>query len=160
MFTITVLAVGKIKEDFYRTAVEEYGKRLQGYCCLQLTQLPETRLPKEPSAAQIAAGLAKEGELIRAHLPKNAWFCVLTPEGKQMSSPGLAQTLAQVKTGGYSGACFLLGSSYGIAPEIKAMADLRLSFSPMTFPHHLARVMLMEQLYRAESLQAGGKYHK
>ncbi len=160
MFNITVLAMGKLKEKFYLAAVEEYAKRLGGYCKFQLLELPEHRLPENPSPAQIREGLAREAVLIKEKLPKGAWFCVLTPEGRQMSSEALAQTLAGVKTGGRGAACFLLGSSFGIDPSVKAMADLKLSFSPMTFPHHLARVMLLEQLYRAETIQAGSKYHK
>lgn len=160
MFTLTVLAVGKLKEKFYLGAVEEYAKRLRGYCEFRLIELPEHRLPENPSSAQIADALAREAVLVREKIPKGAWFCVLTPEGKQLSSEALAAKLAQVKSGGKSAACFLIGSSFGMAPELKAMADLRLSFSPMTFPHHLARVMLLEQLYRAESIQAGTKYHK
>ena len=160
MFNITVLAMGKLKEKFYIQAVEEYSKRLAGSCKFQLLELPDYRLPDDPSPAQIAEGLSREGQLIREKLPKGAWFCVLTPEGKKLSSEGFARTLAEVKTGGRSAACFLLGSSFGIAPEIKALADLKLSFSDMTFPHHLARVMLLEQLYRAESIQAGSRYHK
>ncbi len=160
MFTVTVLAMGKLKEKFYIQAVEEYAKRLSGYCRFELLELPEYRLPENPSPAEIADGLAREARLIREKLPKGAWFCVLTPEGKKLSSEGFAETLAAVKTGGRSAACFLLGSSFGIAPEIKALADLKLSFSDMTFPHHLARVMLLEQLYRAESIQAGTRYHK
>ena len=112
------------------------------------------------SAAQIAQGLQKEAELIRAKLPKGCFFCVLTPEGRLLSSGQLADTLRQAKLGGRSGVCFLIGSSFGIAPEIKALADLQLSMSRMTFPHHLARVMALEQLYRAEAIQAGSKYHK
>ena len=160
MFNVTVLAMGKLKEKFYIQAVEEYAKRLGAYCKFQLLELPEYRLPEDPSPAQIAEGLAREAQLIREKLPKGAWFCVLTPEGKKLSSESFAKTLAEVKTGGRSAACFLLGSSFGIAPEIKALADLRLSFSDMTFPHHLARIMLLEQIYRAESIQAGSKYHK
>ena len=160
MFTVTVLAMGKLKEKFYIQAVEEYAKRLSGYCRFELLELPEHRLPETPSPAEIADGLTREGRLIREKLPKGAWFCVLTPEGKKLSSEGFAKVLAEVKTGGRSAACFLLGSSFGIAPEIKALADLKLSFSDMTFPHHLARVMLLEQLYRAESIQAGSRYHK
>ena len=160
MFNVTVLAMGKLKEKFYIQAVEEYEKRLSGFCKFQLVELPEHRLPENPSPAEIADGLAREARLIREKLPKGAWFCVLTPEGKKLSSEGFAETLAAVKTGGRSAACFLLGSSFGIAPEIKALADLKLSFSDMTFPHHLARVMLLEQLYRAESIQAGTRYHK
>ena len=157
---ITVIAMGKLKEKFYIQAVEEYAKRLSVFCKFQLMELPEYRLPEDPSPAQIADGLAREAQLIREKLPKGAWFCVLTPEGKKLSSEGLADTLAQVKNSGKSQLCFLLGSSFGIDPGIKAMADLRLSFSDMTFPHHLARVMLLEQIYRAESIQAGSRYHK
>ena len=160
MFAITVLAMGKLKEKFYIQAVEEYAKRLGGYCKFQLLELPEHRLPDNPSPAQIADGLAREAQTIREKIPRGAWFCVLTPEGKSLSSENFARTLAEVKTAGRSAACFLLGSSFGIAPEIKALADFRLSFSPMTFPHHLARVMLLEQLYRAESIQVGSRYHK
>jgi 23S rRNA (pseudouridine1915-N3)-methyltransferase len=160
MFNVTVISVGKLKERYYQQAVGEYVKRLSGFCKLEMIELPEHRLPDAPSPAEIAAGLSREGQMIREKLPKGAWFCVLTPEGKKLSSEGFAAALAEVKNSGRSAACFLLGSSFGIAPEIKALADLRLSFSDMTFPHHLARVMLLEQLYRAESIQAGSRYHK
>ena len=160
MFSVTVIAMGKLKEKFYIQAAEEYAKRLSGFCRFQLLELPEHRLPEDPSPAQIAEGLAREGQQIREKLPKGAWFCVLTPEGKRLSSEAFAETLAGVKTGGRSSACFLLGSSFGIAPEIKALADLKLSFSDMTFPHHLARIMLLEQLYRAENIQNHTRYHK
>jgi len=160
MWNVTVLATGKLKEGFYISAAEEYARRLKGYCELRLLELPEVRLPEQPSAAQIAAALQREAAAVREKLPKGAWLCVLTPEGKKLSSEAFAQTLANVKTGGRSAACFVLGSSYGLAPELKREADLRLSFSDMTFPHHLARVMLLEQLYRAETIQAGAKYHK
>ena len=160
MFSVTVISVGKLKERYFQQAVEEYVKRLSGLCKVQVLELPEYHLPEDPSPAQIADGLAREAQTIREKLPKGAWFCVLTPEGKKLSSENFARTLAEVKNSGRSSACFLLGSSFGIAPEIKALADLKLSFSDMTFPHHLARVMLLEQLYRAENIQAGSKYHK
>lgn len=160
MFRITLLTVGKLKEKFYLAAVEEYQKRLKSYCEFSLVELPETRLPDDPSAAQIAAGLSKEAELIVQKLPKGAWFCVLTPEGTELSSERLAQKLEEVKLSGRGAACFLIGSSFGIAPEIKKQADFRLSFGPMTFPHHLMRVMALEQLYRAQAILAGTKYHK
>lgn len=160
MFTITILTVGKLKEKFYLSACEEYLKRMKGYCSCNLIELPEYRLPDNPSRTEIEAGLAKEAEEIKKRIPKGSFFCVCTPEGKEMSSKGLADTLRQIKSGGKSSACFLIGSSFGIDPSIKAMADLRLSMSRMTFPHHLFRVMLLEQLYRAESIQAGTKYHK
>jgi len=160
MFDITLITVGKLKEKFYLSAAEEYAKRLKAYCSFQLLELPEYRLPENPSPAEIAAGLDKEAEQILQKIPKGAWFCIFTPEGKLLSSESFADKLKEVKLSGKSSACFLIGSSFGIAPQIKAKADFRLSMSPMTFPHHLARIMVLEQLYRAEAIQAGSKYHK
>lgn len=160
MFEITLIAMGKLKEKFYLAAAEEYEKRLKGYCKFNLLELPEVRLPEDPSPAEIAAGLEKEAEQIFSKIPKGAWLCILTPEGKLLSSESLAEKLQDIKNNGKSSACFLIGSSFGISPRVKAAADLRLSMSPMTFPHHLARIMVMEQLYRAEAIQAGSKYHK
>ena len=160
MFSITLICMGKCKEKFYISAAEEYTKRLGGYCQFKLLELPEHRLPDDPSPAEIEQGLAREAEAIEKAIPKGAWFCVLTPEGKLQSSEELAQTLKTVKNSGKSSACFLIGSSFGIHARIKTMADHKLSMSKMTFPHHLARVMVLEQLYRAEAIQAGSKYHK
>ena len=160
LFEITLITVGKLKEKFYIAAADEYEKRLKGYCSFRIIEIPEIKLPDNPSPAEIAAGLSREAELIRAKIPKSAWFCVLTPEGKMLSSEGLASKLADVKLSGKSSACFLIGSSFGMSDAVKTAADFRLSMSPMTFPHHLARVMVLEQLYRAEAIQAGSKYHK
>jgi len=160
MFEITLIAMGKLKEKFYLSAAAEYEKRMKGYCQFRILELPEVRLPEDPSPAEIAAGLEKEADLILSRIPKGAWLCVLTPEGKMLSSEALAEKLRDVKNSGKSSACFLIGSSFGMAPRIKEKADFRLSMSPMTFPHHLARVMVLEQLYRAEAIQAGSKYHK
>ena len=160
MFQITLITVGKLKEKFYLSAAAEYEKRLKGYCSFQIIELPETRLPDDPSPAEITAGLEKEADLILSKIQKNAWFCVLTPEGKLLSSENLASKMAEIKLSGKSSACFLIGSSFGIADRVKQKADFRLSMSPMTFPHHLARVMVLEQIYRAEAIQAGSKYHK
>lgn len=160
MFEITLIAMGKLKEKFYLSAAEEYGKRMKGYCQFKLLELPETRLSDNPSPAEISAGLEKEAELILSKIPKGAWFCTLTPEGKMLSSEALAAKLTDIKNSGKSSACFLIGSSFGIAQRIKEKADFKLSMSPMTFPHHLARIMVLEQLYRAEAIQAGSKYHK
>lgn len=160
MFEITLITVGKLKEKFYLDASAEYCKRLKAYCKFQLVELPETRLSDAPSPAEITAGLEKEGELILSKLPRGCWFCVLTPEGKLLSSEQLAAQMETIKNAGKSSACFLIGSSFGIAKNIKDRADMKLSMSPMTFPHHLARVMVLEQLYRAEAIQAGSKYHK
>ncbi len=160
MFEITLLAMGKLKEKFYISACEEYAKRLGAYCKFRLEELPEVRLPDDPSPAEIAAGLEKEADVIFSKIPKGAWLCIFTPEGKELSSEAFAKKLADVKLSGKSSVCFLIGSSFGISPNVKAAADLRLSMGPMTFPHHLARVMVLEQLYRAEAIQAGSKYHK
>lgn len=160
MFEITLITMGKLKEKFYLSAAAEYEKRLSGYCQFKLLELPEYRLPENPSPTDISAGLEKEADLIFSKIPKGAWFCVFTPEGKELSSEQFAAKLKEVKLSGKSSACFLIGSSFGMAPRVKSRADFRLSMGPMTFPHHLARIMVLEQLYRAEAIQAGSKYHK
>ena len=160
MFEMTLITMGKLKEKFYISAAAEYEKRLKGYCQFKLLELPESRLPDNPSPAEISAGLEKEADLIISKIPKGAWFCVLTPEGKMLSSEAMADKLRDVKNSGKSSVCFLIGSSFGMAQRIKEKADFKLSMSPMTFPHHLARIMVLEQLYRAEAIQAGSKYHK
>lgn len=160
MFEITLITMGKLKEKFYLSAAEEYKKRLGGYCRFSLLELPEVRLPDDPSPAEISAGLEKEADLIFSKIPKGAWFCVFTPEGKELSSEKFVGVLKDVKLSGKSSACFLIGSSFGMSPRVKSKADLKLSMGPMTFPHHLARIMVLEQLYRAEAIQAGSKYHK
>lgn len=160
MFSITLITVGKLKEKFYIAAAEEYEKRLKGFCQFNHISITESRLNDNPSPTEISAGLEKEAEQIIAKVPKGAWFCVLTPEGKQLSSESLAEKMSEIKVSGKSNACFLIGSSFGIAQQVKERADFKLSMSPMTFPHHLARIMVLEQLYRAEAIQAGSKYHK
>lgn len=160
MFNITLIAMGKLKEKFYLSAAAEYCKRLNGYCSFQLLELPEYRLSDNPSPAEIQAGLEKEADSIIAKIPKGAWFCIFTPEGKNISSEEFAQKMKDIKLSGKSNACFLIGSSFGIADRIKKMADGKISMGKMTFPHHLARIMVLEQLYRAEAIQAGSKYHK
>lgn len=160
MFDITLICMGKLKEKFYIQAAQEYEKRLGAYCRFRLLELPEYKLPEDPSPAQIVTGLDKEAEQIISKIPKGSWLCIWTPEGKMLSSEDLAEQLKDVKLSGKSSACFLIGSSFGISQKIKDMADFKLSMSKMTFPHHLARIMVLEQLYRAEAIQAGSKYHK
>ena len=160
MFDITLIVMGKLKEKFYLSAAAEYEKRLKGYCSFKLVELPEHRLPEDPSPAEIQAGLDKEAELIFQKVPKNAWLCIFTPEGKILSSEEFAGKLKDVKNSGKSSACFLIGSSFGISQKVKDKADFKLSMGKMTFPHHLARIMVLEQIYRAEAIQAGSKYHK
>lgn len=160
MFDITLITMGKLKEKFYISAAEEYKKRLSGYCRFSILELPEVRLPDDPSPAEISAGLEKEADLIFSKIPRGSWFCVFTPEGKELSSEKFADKLKEVKLSGKSSACFLIGSSFGMAQRVKERADFKLSMGPMTFPHHLARIMVLEQIYRAEAIQAGSKYHK
>ncbi len=160
MFDITLITIGKLKDKFYISAAAAYANRLGGYCRVQLRELPVSRLPENPSDAEIAAGLEREADTILERIPKGAWFCVFTPEGRELSSEDFAQKLREVKLSGKSSACFLIGSSFGIALRVKQRADWKLSMGKMTFPHHLARIMVLEQLYRAEAIQAGSKYHK
>ena len=160
MFDITLIVMGKLKEKFYLSAAEEYQKRLKGYCSFKIVELPEHRLPDDPSPAEIQTGLDKEAELIFQKIPKGAWLCIFTPEGKILSSEEFAGKLKEVKNMGKSSACFLIGSSFGISQKVKDKADFKLSMGKMTFPHHLARIMVLEQLFRAEAILAGSKYHK
>lgn len=160
MLNITVLCVGKLKETFYIAAVREYEKRLKGYCKLTLLELPEEKLPNAPSQAQINAALEKEAQAIFSKLPKRATLVALCIEGKELSSEQLAQKFQQWATSGVSAIALVIGSSYGLHPLVKQQAALRLSMSPMTFPHHLARVMLLEQVYRAFKINEGSLYHK
>ncbi len=160
MQKVTLLCVGKLKERFYTEATAEYAKRLSRFCSLDIIELPESRLPDDPSPAQIRQALEAEAALIRAKLPKGAAVIAMCIEGKTLSSPQLADRMARFAVGGDSSLVFLIGGSVGLDESIKAQADLRLSMSPMTFPHHLARVMLLEQIYRAYQINAGTKYHK
>ena len=160
MLDVHILCVGKLKERFYTEAAAEYVKRLGGYCRLTLTELPEERLPKSPSRAQIDAALEKEAAAIRARLPQNASLVALCVEGKLRSSEELARLVADWSLSSAKHLVFLIGGSYGLHPSLKERAWVKLSMSPMTFPHHLARVMLLEQLYRAFKINEGSDYHK
>ncbi len=160
MLNVTVLCVGRLKEQFYKDASAEYQKRLAPFCRLTVTELPEERLPRNPSEAQIEAALGREAEAVRAKLPPGGVLAALCVEGQLLSSEQLAGRLRTWEMGSAGRVVFLLGSSNGLHGSLKAEARLCLSMSPMTFPHHLARVMLLEQLYRGFSINSGGKYHK
>ena len=160
MQKITVLCVGKLKEKFYLDATAEYAKRLSRYCKLDILELPESRLPEEPSPAQIQQALDAEAAAITAKLPKGGALVALCIEGTPCSSEEMSRKMQQLAVSGKTQLTFLIGGSVGLSEELKRRADWRLSMSPMTFPHHLARVMVLEQLYRAEAIQAGSKYHK
>ena len=161
MLNIKIICVGKLKERFYTDAANEYVKRLGGYCKPEIVELPEHRLPTEnPVSAQIGAALEKESAAIEAKIPAGAFTVALCVEGADIDSAGLAELLSKCAGTGTSRLCFIVGGSHGLHDSIKNKADIKLSMSKMTFPHTLARVMLLEQLYRAFKIIEGGKYHK
>lgn len=160
MQRVNVLCVGKLKEKFYADAAAEYVKRLGRCCRLEVTELPEQRLPEDPSPAQIAQALAAEAAAIRERLPRSGAVVALCIEGQLCSSEDLARRLNDLAVGGAGQVTFLIGGSFGLDESLKRSADWRMSMSPMTFPHHMARVMLLEQLYRAYQIQQGTRYHK
>ena len=160
MQKVTILCVGKLKEKFYIEATAEYAKRLSRFCKLEILELPESRLSDNPSQGEISQALAAEAALIESRLPKGGAVIAMCIEGKELSSTQLAAKMTELAVGGASQLTFLIGGSVGLDECLKRRADLRLSMSPMTFPHHLARVMLLEQIYRAYQINAGTKYHK
>ena len=160
MQRVTVLCVGKLKERFYTDAAAEYVKRLQRYCKLDVVELPEYRLPEEPSPAEIQKALQTEGAAIRERLPRGGAVVALCIEGKPCSSEELSRRIIDFGVQGKTQITFLIGGSVGLDEGIKKQADWRLSMSPMTFPHHMARIMLLEQIYRAYQIAAGTKSHK
>lgn len=160
MLKLDVITVGKLKEDYLKKACEEYLKRLGAFVRTQVIELPEYKMPQNPSEAQIAACIQAEGESILAKIPAQSYVVAMCIEGKMLSSEELAQTMMQVQNRGMSQISLLIGGSWGLSDSVKARADLKLSMSRMTFPHQLARVMLLEQLYRACSINNHSKYHK
>ena len=160
MQKVTLICVGKLKERFYAEAASEYVKRLGRYCKLTVMGLPEERLPENPSQAQIDGALEKEAAAIRGRLPSSARLIALCVEGRERSSEDLARLMETWAGRGESQLVFLIGGSYGLHESIKARAAEKLSMSPLTFPHHLARVMRLAQIYRACQLNAGTRYHK
>ena len=160
MLSVHLLCVGKLKERFYIEAAAEYQKRLAGYCKLTLVELPEERLPQNPTQGQIEKALAKEADAIRGKLPPSASVVALCVEGRLRSSEELASLMSTWEHSSAKHLVFVIGGSYGLHPSIKAQAWAQLSMSPMTFPHHLARVMLLEQVYRGFKINEGSSYHK
>jgi len=159
MLTITILAVGKLKDQWLHTAVAEYQKRASSYFNLKIEEIPQAKLPHNPSDALVSAALEREAAEILKRIPPRAWVSVLCIEGNSVSSAGLAKKLERISNE-TSHAVFIIGSSHGLSNTVKAAVKDKISMSAMTFSHRLARVMLCEQLYRAGSILAGGKYHK
>lgn len=160
MLNLTLACIGTLKEKYLRDAAAEYTKRLSPYCKLHIIEIGEARIPDNPSLAQISAGLAQEGTRLLAKIPPGAYTVALCIEGEMLSSEELGQRLNKTMVNGASQIAMVIGGSWGLSPEMKKKADSRLSLSRMTFPHQLTRILLLEQLYRAFQINAGGKYHK
>lgn len=160
MLGISLVCVGRMREKHYAAAFDEYKKRLGAYCSFELLEIPEQRLGDSPSAAEIIVALEKEGAEILKHVPGRAAVVSMCVEGRMLSSAELSQQMEDFAIAGKSRICFIVGGSFGLHDSVKERSDLRLSMSRMTFPHHLVRVMLMEQVYRAFNISAGTKYHK
>ena len=159
MATVKFISVGTLKEDYLRDAVAEYHKRLSGFCKVEDINIKESRLPQDPSDKEIARALDEEGKQIIAAMGNRAYKIALCVEGKQFSSPELAEKIENAFANS-SEICFVIGSSHGLSNEMKAAADLKLSFSKLTFPHQLMRVVLAEAIYRCMTIIKGTKYHK
>lgn len=157
---VTIVCLGKLKEKYLQDACAEYVKRLGAFCRAEIVELTPARLPDEPSQAQIDAALEDEAKRIFAKIPSGAAVIPLCIEGKQYDSPKFSKLVQSAAIEGGSNVVFVIGSSFGLSETVKKTAKYRLSMSEMTFPHQLARVMLLEQIYRAFQIAANGKYHK
>lgn len=157
---ITIVCIGKLKEKYWTDAVSEYRKRISGYCNLQIIELKEARLPANPSPADEEMVKVKEGEDILAHLKKNAYVITLEIRGKRFSSEQLASKIEELGLEGQGDITFVIGGSLGLSKEVSARANAKLSFSDMTFPHQMMRVILLEQIYRSFKIMRNEPYHK
>lgn len=159
MIKITLICLGRLKEKYLKDACDEYKKRLSRYANFETVELEPVRLPEKPSQSEIATALLKEAETILKKIPQNSDIYTLCVEGNPLSSEKFAKNIALSQNTGKN-IVFIIGSSYGLSEKIKALSKMRLSFSQMTFPHQLFRVMLLEQIYRAFKINEGSTYHK
>ena len=157
---ITVISVGKIKEKYFTGAIEEYAKRLSRYCKLDLIEVPDEKTPDGASEGLELQIKEKEGERILQKIPDGAFVVALAIDGKMLDSEDLAGQMERWNVGGISHVIFLIGGSLGLAPTVLKRADYKLSFSKMTFPHQLMRVILLEQVYRSFRIRNHEPYHK
>lgn len=160
MLAVKFICVGRMREKFYIEAFSEYTKRLQSLCKFEIVEPAEQRLSENPSDKEIKAALDREAQDIMKAIPNDAYVVAMCVEGKQMPSEGMGELIAARENSGKPRLCFVIGGSFGLADSVKARADMKLSMSKMTFPHHLARVMLIEQLYRGFKINEGSRYHK
>ena len=157
---ITVLAVGKIKEKYFTGAVEEYAKRLSRFCRLELVEVPDEKMPDGAGRAQELQIRIKEGERILQKLPGSSFVVALSIDGRMLDSVELSRQMERWNVNGISHIIFVIGGSLGLSPQVLERADMKLSFSKMTFPHQLMRVILLEQVYRSYMIRSGAPYHK
>lgn len=152
--------MGKLRERFYIDAFNEYARRLSAYCKFECAELNETKLGDKPSDKEIENALVRESADIEKAIPKDAYVIAMCVGAKQLKSEELAQKINSLALSGRGKICFIIGGSFGMAESVKQRADMRLGMSEMTFPHHLARVMLTEQIYRSFKIIEGSRYHK
>lgn len=161
MIRINLITVGKLKEKYWRDAAAEYIKRLGAFCKCEIVELNESRLSDDPSEKEILAALDSEAGAMEKYISLNSSFNIaMCIEGKQLPSEKLSAKFEECASRGASTINFFIGSSFGLAQSIKDRCDMRLSMSEMTFPHQLARIMLLEQVYRCFQISKGTKYHK
>ncbi len=159
MLNIKIISVGTLKEPYLRQAAAEYEKRLKTFCSPEQIQIKGSPLPNAPSPPQVSSALSEEGKRILAAIPQRAYTIAMCVEGSSLSSEQLAEKIDQISS--LSGTlCIIIGGSHGLSEEVKSAAALKLSFSSLTFPHQLMRVILLEALYRSFNIIKGTKYHK
>ena len=157
---ITVICIGKLKEKYWTAAIDEYSKRLKGYCSLDIVELKEARLPDRARAAEELAVKEAEGEEILKRIKDNQYVITLEVKGKMLSSEKLAEKIETLGIDGHSNVVFVIGGSLGLSAAVSKRANFKLSFSEMTFPHQMMRVILLEQVYRAFKINRNEAYHK
>lgn len=160
MLNVNVICIGKLKEDYLKNACKEYVKRIGAFAKISVIELDEYKLPSNPSDAQIANGLEREADQILKKISDKSYVISLCIEGKKLSSEAFSKKISDAAVSGYGTVEFIIGSSYGLSERVKSRSDLKLSMSDMTFPHQLARVLLLEQIYRGFQIMQNGKYHK
>lgn len=157
---INIICIGKVKEEYLRLAINEYSKRLSKYCKLNIVELPDEKVPDNISDNELRIIQKKESEKIKPHI-KSGWYTIaLAIKGKQLTSEEFAQKLQDLGVSGQSNINFIIGGSTGLSKEIIDLADFSLSFSNLTFPHQLMRVILLEQIFRCFKIIKGETYHK
>ena len=157
---IKVVCVGKIKEKYIQDGIKEFSKRLSRYCNLDIIEINDEKAPENLSQKEMEIVKSKEGEKILSKILQNAYVISLVIEGKQLTSEGLAETMENLMITGTNDICFIIGGSLGLSQEVINRSDYKLSFSKMTFPHQLMRLILLEQVYRGFRIMKGEPYHK